>query len=221
MKTAGKKIGADPYCCCIDGASTFGMESKPSPSSIATASPPLLPLLHHVSLLQPPLEYSASQPHGEGNAAQFLRCCCRLAERKRVAGGKKVGEESAIAACEERGMHRPLLHAASSPEVLADIGRCQLCLRAVASEKIGPSRIVIEELVSAPSRRRRRDRLLRSHPSAHSSSEEDGDAGKEGCWPEVSIVVHWLVTRRRRGGGRGVLLLIILSYPNWKLSILG
>nr|GME06598.1 hypothetical protein Iba_scaffold4613CG0010 [Ipomoea batatas] len=47
--------------------------------------------------------------------------------------GKKVGEESAIAACEERGMHRPLLHAASSPEVLADISRCLLCLRAVAS----------------------------------------------------------------------------------------
>nr|GMC82393.1 hypothetical protein Iba_chr04bCG12980 [Ipomoea batatas] len=45
----------------------------------------------------------------------------------------KIGEENAIAACEERGMHQPLLHAASSPEVLADVSCCQLCLRAVAS----------------------------------------------------------------------------------------
>nr|GMD55707.1 hypothetical protein Iba_chr11dCG10540 [Ipomoea batatas] len=73
LPTAGRKTDADPYCCCIDDASTFRMESKPSPSSIATASSPLPPLLHHVSLLQPPLEYSASQSHGEGNAASSER----------------------------------------------------------------------------------------------------------------------------------------------------
>nr|GMD42423.1 ORF I polyprotein [Ipomoea batatas] len=34
--------------------------------------------------------------------------------------------------------------------------------------------------------------------SAHSSSEEGGDAGRKGDWPEVSIVVRWPFTRRRR-----------------------
>nr|GMD68433.1 hypothetical protein Iba_chr12dCG9110 [Ipomoea batatas] len=46
-----EKSGADPRCRCIDGASPFRTVSKLSPSSIATASPPLLLLLHHVSLL--------------------------------------------------------------------------------------------------------------------------------------------------------------------------
>nr|GMD45905.1 hypothetical protein Iba_chr10dCG14500 [Ipomoea batatas] len=144
------------------GASTSGMENEWRASLRRAPSPPQThhcrrcfitsrcynhrwsPQLRNRTEKGTPLSSSAAAaawPNGRGwrgwelrqgvppplNAATLF---CRASPGKQ---GKKVGEESAIAACEERGMHRPLLHAASSPEVLADISRCQLCLRAVAS----------------------------------------------------------------------------------------
>nr|GMD79492.1 hypothetical protein Iba_chr13dCG4420 [Ipomoea batatas] len=82
METDGRKTDADSYCCCIDDASPFRMGRKPLPSSVATASSPLLPLLHHVTLLQPPLEYSASQPTRRRESRPLLPLLLPLAERK-------------------------------------------------------------------------------------------------------------------------------------------
>nr|GMC62796.1 hypothetical protein Iba_chr02cCG7240 [Ipomoea batatas] len=50
------RLAATAACCCVDDASPFRLGKRPSPSSSATASSPLLPLLYLVAPLPPPLD---------------------------------------------------------------------------------------------------------------------------------------------------------------------
>nr|GLL44888.1 hypothetical protein Itr_chr13CG16100 [Ipomoea trifida]GLL44889.1 hypothetical protein Itr_chr13CG16110 [Ipomoea trifida] len=94
--------------------------------------------------------------HGRASSAGIYCCRChkehvggeirgyfcfavrRCNEEGAVEQRTKIGDEDAVAACEERGVHQPLLPAASSPDVLAVVSRYPFRLRAVASGENRP-----------------------------------------------------------------------------------